>query len=153
MYYPFSENKGADQLRGYREADLRLCFCICKKLFLTTRLIRRRGLGFKFHPTDWRRPGSSSSSSLFHKADSLITAPQRLLPLPTDYSIEDGNKLSYTVMKIRYIHVVYASSMGHLVYSFFCLFAHLILLSCIHLSDCWILQQSLCKSFYSRCNS
>ena len=25
------ENKGADQLRGYREADLRLCFHICKK--------------------------------------------------------------------------------------------------------------------------
>ena len=31
LYYPCSENKGADQLRGYREADLRLCFCICKK--------------------------------------------------------------------------------------------------------------------------
>ena len=31
MYYPYSENKDADQLRGYREADLRLCFCICKK--------------------------------------------------------------------------------------------------------------------------
>ena len=26
LYYPNSENKGADQLRGYREADLRLCF-------------------------------------------------------------------------------------------------------------------------------
>ena len=26
-----SENKGADKLRGYREADLRLCFRICKK--------------------------------------------------------------------------------------------------------------------------
>ena len=26
LYYPFSENKGADQLRGYREADLRLFF-------------------------------------------------------------------------------------------------------------------------------
>ena len=26
MYYPSSENKGADQLRGYREADLHLCF-------------------------------------------------------------------------------------------------------------------------------
>ena len=26
MYYPYSENKGADQLRSYREADLRLCF-------------------------------------------------------------------------------------------------------------------------------
>ena len=32
LYYPYSENKGADQLRGYREADLRLCFRICKKL-------------------------------------------------------------------------------------------------------------------------
>ena len=31
MYYPYSENKGADQLRGDREADLRLCFRICKK--------------------------------------------------------------------------------------------------------------------------
>ena len=28
MYYPCSENKDADQLRGYREADLRLCFRI-----------------------------------------------------------------------------------------------------------------------------
>ena len=35
LYYPCSENKGADQLR-----DLRLCFRICKKVgFLTTRLI------------------------------------------------------------------------------------------------------------------
>ena len=31
LYYPCSENKGADQLRGYCEADLRLCFRICKK--------------------------------------------------------------------------------------------------------------------------
>ena len=30
LYYQCSENKGADQLRGYREADLRLCFRICK---------------------------------------------------------------------------------------------------------------------------
>ena len=32
MYYPSSENKGADQLHGYREADLRLCFRICRLL-------------------------------------------------------------------------------------------------------------------------
>ena len=32
MYYPCSKNKGADQLRGYREADLRLCFCLCRLL-------------------------------------------------------------------------------------------------------------------------
>ena len=30
-YYPSSENKGADQLRGHREVDLRLCFRVCKK--------------------------------------------------------------------------------------------------------------------------
>ena len=30
LYYPCSENKDADQLRGYREADLRLCFRICR---------------------------------------------------------------------------------------------------------------------------
>ena len=32
LYYPSSENKGADQLCGYRTTDLRLCFCICKTL-------------------------------------------------------------------------------------------------------------------------
>ena len=30
MYYPSGENKGADQLRSYCEADLRLCFRIGK---------------------------------------------------------------------------------------------------------------------------
>ena len=32
LNYPCSENKGADQLRGYREAGLRLCFRICRLL-------------------------------------------------------------------------------------------------------------------------
>ena len=40
LYYLCSENKGADELRGYREADLRLCFRMFKKpVFFTTRLI------------------------------------------------------------------------------------------------------------------
>ena len=33
LYYPYSENKGADQLRSDCAADLRLCFRICKKRF------------------------------------------------------------------------------------------------------------------------
>ena len=37
MYYLCSENKGADQLRGYREADLRICFRICKRLVFSRR--------------------------------------------------------------------------------------------------------------------
>ena len=30
MHYPCSENKGADQRRSYCEADLRLCFRLCR---------------------------------------------------------------------------------------------------------------------------
>ena len=37
LYYQCSDNKGADQLRGYREADLRLCFRICKMLVFSRR--------------------------------------------------------------------------------------------------------------------
>ena len=37
LHYPYGENKGGDQLRGYREADLRLCFCICKNLVFSRR--------------------------------------------------------------------------------------------------------------------
>ena len=39
-YYPGSENKGADQLSSYCEADLRLCFGICENNgFLMARLM------------------------------------------------------------------------------------------------------------------
>ena len=40
LYYPCSENKRADQLRGYREADLRLLFSHMQIVgFLMRRLI------------------------------------------------------------------------------------------------------------------
>ena len=42
-----SKNKGADQLRGYHDADLRLCFCICKKPYFS-----RRGSNYYELPTD-----------------------------------------------------------------------------------------------------
>ena len=32
LYYPYSENKGADQFCSYCKADLRLCFRLCKLL-------------------------------------------------------------------------------------------------------------------------
>ena len=35
FYYPYSENKGADQLRGYREAELRFSFRLCELLFFS----------------------------------------------------------------------------------------------------------------------
>ena len=43
LYYPYSKNKGADQLRGYPEADLRLCFRISKNPVLS-----RRGSNYTF---------------------------------------------------------------------------------------------------------
>ena len=51
MYYPSSENKGADQLRGYREADLRLCFRICRLLVFP----RGGSYGFKIVFTTFRK--------------------------------------------------------------------------------------------------
>ena len=33
LYYMCSETKGADQLRGYREAYLRICFRVCKNRY------------------------------------------------------------------------------------------------------------------------
>ena len=44
MYYPCSENKDAGQLRGYREADLRLCFRPCKLLVFS-----RTGSNIRMH--------------------------------------------------------------------------------------------------------
>ena len=32
LYYPSGENKGADHLRSYCEADLRICFRLCRLL-------------------------------------------------------------------------------------------------------------------------
>ena len=37
LYFLCSKNKGADQLPGYSEADLRLCFRICKMLVFSRR--------------------------------------------------------------------------------------------------------------------
>ena len=36
LYYSCSENKGTDQLRDYRKADLRLWFCICRLLVFSS---------------------------------------------------------------------------------------------------------------------
>ena len=44
----------------------------------TAKVIRRRDLGLKSHPEDWRSPGSNSRS-LVYKASSLTTTPRRLL--------------------------------------------------------------------------
>ena len=44
MYYPSSKTKGADRLRGYREADLRLCF----RIIMQTVCFLMRQLNYQF---------------------------------------------------------------------------------------------------------
>ena len=44
----------------------------------TAKVIRRRDLGLKSHPKDWRSPGSNSGP-LVYKAGSLTARPRRLL--------------------------------------------------------------------------
>ena len=44
----------------------------------TAKVIRRRGLGLKSHPQDWRSP-ESNSRPLVYKASSLTTTPRGLL--------------------------------------------------------------------------
>ena len=44
----------------------------------TAKVIRRRDLGLKSHPKDWRSPGSNSRP-LVYKASSFTTTPRRLL--------------------------------------------------------------------------
>ena len=63
LYYLYSENKGADQLHGYREADLRLCFRKCKNPVFS-----RRGSYYVMHISLML-----SSDSLFKTDYSLKT--------------------------------------------------------------------------------
>ena len=56
MYYLSSENKGADQQRGYSAADLRLCFCMC--LYMTR--ITSLTTAYSIFTSDKRQPKTSA---------------------------------------------------------------------------------------------
>ena len=76
LYFPCSENKGADQLRGYREADLRLCFRICKKPVFT-----RRGSNNVTGIVQFDPDGSTMLGKIIGYTISYI--PARVFPLLT----------------------------------------------------------------------
>ena len=66
LYYPNSENKGADQLRSYCEADLRLCFRIGKYPVFPL-------FGFIIHVMVMYRTKNPSSESWAHTRNKLLT--------------------------------------------------------------------------------
>ena len=49
LYYPCSENKGADQLRTYCAADMPLCFRTCKKPVFSQRGSTINGVKYGSH--------------------------------------------------------------------------------------------------------
>ena len=80
MYYLCSENKGADQLRRYHEADLRLCFRICK-----SRFSHNEALIFQVQSGNLQAmyPGSKQNGGI------------PIIVTPADDIIEEGHNLSY----------------------------------------------------------
>ena len=70
MYYLSSENKGADQLRGYREADLRLCFRLCRLLVFpwggSIIIVSIHATDFCFCFTSFLRYASKASKSSYY---------------------------------------------------------------------------------------
>ena len=70
LYNPCSENKGADQLRGYREADLRLCFRKCKKPVFSRRGSNRSRADIDYPNLASEKP-RGSSQKFFRKSSSV----------------------------------------------------------------------------------
>ena len=73
------ENKGADQLRGYREADLRLCFRICKNPVFSRRgsnnfgSVNSKHILSPYLSCDMTKPVFGVSDQIKHKLDCAVT--------------------------------------------------------------------------------
>ena len=109
MYFPNSENKGADQLQGYRKADLRLCFRICKNPVFS-----RGGISF---PTKKIIKVNSEYKLILQKDKSnrIVTyADSREQQLPIDTVATSISKEKYAI-NIRQDVIVVAA------YNFCCL--------------------------------
>ena len=73
MFYPFSENKGADEFRSYCEGDLRLCFRMCK-LFVSSCSGSNNYLLQTLHHVDhWSKtPGSEAAERAIVEAKRVL---------------------------------------------------------------------------------
>ena len=93
------ENKGADQLRRNLSAFVFATWIHIVVVVLgfyvppTAKVIRRRDLGLKSHPKDWRSPGSNSRP-LVYKAGSLTARPRRLLDTYSTIPLLPKSKIS-----------------------------------------------------------
>ena len=114
MYYPCIENKGPDQLHGYREADLRLCFRICKKLVFSRRCsnnvrnIMRKPIFSKF-PTNSDTNRAVQSQKMVRGLKFFITKEEVLYYLRSENN--DADQLhSNHAADLRLLLLAYAKS-------------------------------------------
>ena len=84
LYYLCSENKGADQLRGCRAADLHLCFLICKNRVSHDMPSDSGSRGRGFEPHSGRRVVSLSKAYLPPKKVLVIPRKRWLRPNMTE---------------------------------------------------------------------
>ena len=96
MYYPSSENKGADQLRGYREADLHLCFRPCKLLVFS-----RTGSYAIIMIYSSDMPGIQETDDTTQALLLIDTAGCDLHDLDLPEEISKGNEGIITLLKYR----------------------------------------------------
>ena len=97
LYYLCSENKGADQLRGYREADLHLCFRICKKPVFS----QRGSNNLPILENVSRLFGVKQKSIKIHYFPGLMRLENHLktniVPAETALQCTDSKEMTYTV--------------------------------------------------------
>ena len=82
----FQSNCCVSIVFSFNVVNIIFLLCVCSFVVVmlwflvppTAKVIRRRDLGLKSHPKDWRSPGSNSRP-LVYKASSLTTTPRRLL--------------------------------------------------------------------------
>ena len=129
MYYPYSENNGTDQLRGYREADLRLCFRIRKIRFShnEAQLLLAAKLQLM----------KVSSGNLFVKLIYLMQYPRAIENVNIKVYDIDIDKCKLHVILLKYYVYIFIISIKSFQLLFCCLIIPVIsnpLRMCIHLN-------------------
>ena len=113
MYYPSRENKGADQLRGYREADLRLCFRICKNPVFSRRgsnlLFANGKTELQISIFDSATPNSTITQ--LPQKEISSTFQSKLVENPQDRFSCEGALITWTLNYILYIGCVSIAGM------------------------------------------
>ena len=83
----------------------------------TAKVIRRRDLGLKSHPKDWRSPGSNSRP-LVYNVSSLITTSRRLLVFQLESLINTNTEVLLNTRKYYHNKIIQPSKNSRILICF-----------------------------------